>query len=122
MKHALAAPSAVTAALALILAACSPEATPPADAPAPGTAATANPAPTAPGEALLEGDGFMPANPGGGTGRKPSFGEAEAVVVDFITGYAKHIAAPAEAGRGVETADQIRVNATGAGGTSYCTA
>ncbi|MFN3932197.1 MAG: hypothetical protein ACK4JY_10660 [Brevundimonas sp.] len=73
------------AALALLLAACSPEATPPADAPA-VEAAPANPAPTAPGEALLEADGFMPANPGGGTGRKLSFGEAEAVVVDFITG------------------------------------
>ena len=74
------------AVLALLLAACSPEATPPADAPAKEAAAPATPAPTTPGEALLEADGFMPANPGGrGTGRKLSFGEAEAVVIDFIT-------------------------------------
>jgi hypothetical protein len=74
---------ALIPALALVLAACSPEAPAPADAPAPGAAA---PAPHALGEALLEADGFMPANPGGrGTGRKLSFGEAEAVVVDFIT-------------------------------------
>ncbi|MDZ4108402.1 MAG: hypothetical protein U1E18_02240 [Brevundimonas sp.] len=75
---------APAAALALLLAACSPEAPPPADAPA--TTGAGAPAPTALGEALLEADGFMPANPGGrGTGRKLSFGEDEAVVVDFIT-------------------------------------
>ncbi|MDY6924599.1 MAG: hypothetical protein SWI22_11655 [Pseudomonadota bacterium] len=80
MKHAaLALP-----ALALLLAACSPEATPPADAPAPAEAAAA--APDAMGEALLEADGFMPANPGGGgTGRKLSFGETETAVIDVIT-------------------------------------
>ena len=76
-------------ALALILAACSPEApaSAPADAPAPAEApAPGAPAPDAMGEALLEADGFMPANPGGrGTGRKLSFGEPDAVVVDFIT-------------------------------------
>ena len=76
---------ALIPALALLLAACSPEAPAPADAPAP-TEAPAAPAPTEPGEALLEADGFMPANPGGhGTGRKLSFGEAEAEVVAFIT-------------------------------------
>lgn len=74
------APAAV---LALVLAACSPEAPAPADAPAPGETAGA---PDTMGQALLEADGFMPANPGGhGTGRKLSFGEDEAVVVDFIT-------------------------------------
>ena len=67
---------------ALALAACGPEATPPADAPA---AATAE-APDALGQALLEADGFMPANPGGhGTGRKLSFGETDAEVIAFIT-------------------------------------
>lgn len=76
--------TAPAAALALLLAACSPEAAPPADAPAPAEAAA--PAPDAMGEALLEADGFMPANPGGhGTGRKLTFGEAEAEVVAFIT-------------------------------------
>lgn len=69
------------AALALLLAACSPEAPPPADAPA----APAE-APAAMGEALLEADGFMPANPGGhGTGRKLSFGETEPEVIAFLT-------------------------------------
>ena len=60
------------AALALILAACSPgtEAPAPADAPAAEAAAPGAPVPTQLGEALLEADGFMPANPGGhGTGR-----------------------------------------------------
>lgn len=74
---------ALIPALALILVACGPEATPPADAPA--AEATAE-APDALGEALLEADGFMPANPGGhGTGRKLSFGEAEPEVIAFIT-------------------------------------
>ena len=85
MKHA--APALIgPAVLALLLAACSPEATPPADAPVKEAAAPATPAPTTPGEALLEADGFMPANPGGrGTGRKLAFGEAETEVVAFIT-------------------------------------
>ena len=75
-------------ALALILAACSPEAPAPAEAPAAGTAAEepGAPVPTQPGEALLEADGFMPANPGGrGTGRKLTFGESEAEVIAFVT-------------------------------------
>ena len=81
MKHVL-----PLSALALLLAACGPETPPPADAPAPEAAAPARPAPTQPGEALLEADGFMPANPGGhGTGRKLTFGEAETDVVAFIT-------------------------------------
>ena len=38
-------------------------------------------------EVLLEGDGIMPANPGGhGTGRKLTFGEPRAAVVNFLTG------------------------------------
>ena len=75
-------------ALALILAACSPEAgaPAPADAPAADAAAPGAPVPTRPGEALLEADGFMPANPGGrGTGRKLSFGETDAEVIAFLT-------------------------------------
>ena len=77
---------ALIPALALLLAACSPE-TPPADAPAAAEAsAPGAPVPTELGEALLEADGFMPANPGGrGTGRKLSFGEPETEVVAFIT-------------------------------------
>ena len=76
------------AALALILAACSPgtEAPAPADAPAAEAAAPGAPVPTQLGEALLEADGFMPANPGGrGTGRKLSFGETDAEVIAFLT-------------------------------------
>ena len=74
----------IAPALALVLAACGPEAPPPADAPA--APAPAAEAPETLGQALLEADGFMPANPGGhGTGRKLSFGEAETEVVAFIT-------------------------------------
>ena len=76
---------APAAALALLLAACSPEVEAPAPADAPAAAPGA-PVPTQPGEALLEADGFMPANPGGrGTGRKLSFGETEPEVIAFIT-------------------------------------
>ena len=61
--------SALIPALALLLAACSPEAPAPADAPA-ATESETPAAPVALGEALLEADGFMPANPGGhGAGR-----------------------------------------------------
>ena len=78
--------TALIPALALLLAACSPEGPAPADAPAPAEAAAPAAAPDAMGEALLEADGFMPANPGGrGTGRKLSFGEPETEVVAFIT-------------------------------------
>jgi len=76
MKH-------LAPALALLLAACSPEASAPAPADAPAEAGA--PAPYTPGEALLEADGFMPVNPGGGTGRKLTFGEADTEVTDFIT-------------------------------------
>lgn len=77
---------ALIPALALILAACSPEGPAPAEAPAPAAEAPAGEAPDTMGEALLEADGFMPANPGGrGTGRKLSFGEAEPEVIAFIT-------------------------------------
>lgn len=73
-------------ALALILAACSPEAPAPADAapaeaPAPGAPAAAGIS-----AALLEADGVTLANPGGGAGRKLTFGETEADVVAFVTG------------------------------------
>lgn len=79
MKHLAPAASA----LALILAACSPEAPAPADAPA--AEAPAAPAPDHLGEARLEADGFTPANPGGGAGRKLTFGETEPEVIAFIT-------------------------------------
>lgn len=90
--------SALTAALALSLAlglaACGPGSEPPADAPA--TPVVADPAPaTDPAAApttgvsaiLLEGDGFMPANPGGGgTGLKLSFGTPRTTVITYMTG------------------------------------
>lgn len=77
---------APAAALALLLAACSPEAPAPADAPAAEAPTPGAPAPTELGEALLEADGFMPANPGGrGTGRKLTFGETEPEVIAFLT-------------------------------------
>lgn len=76
----------IPALAALLLAACSPEGPAPAEAPAAEAPAPGAPVPTELGEALLEADGFMPANPGGhGTGRKLSFGEAEAEVIAFIT-------------------------------------
>jgi hypothetical protein len=71
----------LTAALALPLglAACGPETPAPAPADAPA-------APAAPGQALLEADGFMPANPGGrGTGLKFAFGMTEAEVIAAMT-------------------------------------
>lgn len=74
---------AVASVLSLSLAACGQPAAPePADAPAPSAAPAA---PAHPGQALLEADGFTPANPGGGgTGRKLSFGEGEAEVIAFL--------------------------------------
>lgn len=74
---------ALIPALALLLAACAPEGPPPADAPAPEATAEA---PETMGEALLDEDGFMPANPGGlGAARKLSFGEADTEVIAFLT-------------------------------------
>lgn len=81
MKQLASAPRFALGTLALILAACSVEVEtpPPADAPAAE-------APAAMGEALLEADGFMPANPGGrGTGRKLTFGETDTEVIAFLT-------------------------------------
>ena len=74
---------ALSALLALALAACGPETAgpPPADAP---TAAAAE-GPARLGYAALEGDGFTPANPGGGESRKLAFGEGEAEVIAFLT-------------------------------------
>tara|TARA_R110002124_G_scaffold190507_2_gene357827 strand:+ start:2255 stop:2872 length:618 start_codon:yes stop_codon:yes gene_type:complete len=83
---------ALALAAALGLVACSPAgdspAPAPADAPAavPATAPAAAPA-TGLDAVLLEGDGLMPANPGGhGTGRKLSFGEPQATVISVMTG------------------------------------
>ena len=93
--------SALTSALVLTCAfgllACSPAAEAPAGAPVvadPAPAAEPAP-PAAPTEEatsgvsaiLLEGDGFMPANPGGrGTGLKLSFGAPRATVIAYMTG------------------------------------
>lgn len=86
---------ALALAAALGLVACSPAgdspAPAPADAPAavPAAAPAADPAAPATGldAVLLEGDGFMPANPGGGgTGLKLSFGAPRATVIAYMTG------------------------------------
>jgi len=91
-------PSALTPALALAVAlglvACTPAAetpaAPPADAPAvadPVPAAPADPATGGVTTILLEGDGFMPANPGGhGTGLKLGFGAPRGTVITYMTG------------------------------------
>lgn len=79
MKTALALGSAL--ALSLTLAACDRAPAGAADAPADAAA----PAPAAMSEALLEGDGFMPAQPAGGTGLKLSFGMAQAQVIEILT-------------------------------------
>lgn len=71
-------------ALALILAACSPEAPAPADAPA--AEAPGAPVPTGIREALFEADGVTLADPAGGAGRKLAFGDAEAEVIAYVTG------------------------------------
>lgn len=56
-------------------------------APASGPAGAVTPAPDGVTAVLLEGDGLMPANPGGhGTGRKLSFGDPRATVIAFMTG------------------------------------
>lgn len=77
-------------ALALILAACSPEAPAPADAPAAESPAPGAPVPAGIQAALLEGDGVTLTDPAGGKGRKLTFGEtgadAEADAVAFVTG------------------------------------
>ena len=90
--------SALTPAFALAAAfgllACSPAAETPAQTPVePPVVAEPVPAgdPAAPAAGvtaiLLEGDGFMPANPGGGgTGLKLSFGDPRARVIDYMTG------------------------------------
>jgi hypothetical protein len=72
-------------ALALILAACSPEAPAPADAPAAEAPAPGAPVPAGISAALLEADGVTLTNPGGGAGRKLTFGQTEAEVVAFVT-------------------------------------
>lgn len=91
-------PSALTPAFVLAAAfgllACSPAAETPAQTPVePPVVAEPVPAgdPAAPAAGvtaiLLEGDGFMPANPGGGgTGLKLSFGDPRARVIDYMTG------------------------------------
>ena len=89
--------SALTPAFALTLAlgliGCGPAAEPPAEAPA--TPVVTDPAPAADPAAattgvtaiLLEGNGFMPANPGGrGTGLKLSFGAPRDTVITYMTG------------------------------------
>jgi len=92
-------PSALTPAFALAAAlgllACSPAAETPGQTPAePPVVAQPEPAadPADPATAgvtaiLLEGDGFMPANPGGhGTGLKLSFGAPRGTVISYMTG------------------------------------
>ena len=74
---------ALSALLALALAACGPETPGPAPADAPTAAAAEGPARL--GYAALEADGFTPANPGGGESRKVSFGEGEAEVIAILT-------------------------------------
>lgn len=72
----------LAAAALLAVAACSEPAAPPADAPAPAE----SPTPAPPTEAVLEGDGFTPAQPNGGTALKLAFGMPEADVSRFLTG------------------------------------
>ncbi len=71
----------LVAAALLAVAACSEPATPPQDAPTPAETPAAPPT-----EAVLEGDGFTPAQPNGGTALKLAFGMAEADVSRFLTG------------------------------------
>ncbi|WP_339933424.1 hypothetical protein [uncultured Brevundimonas sp.] len=92
--------SAPTSTLALMLAlgltACGPGGEAPAEAPAAPILADPAPAPaTDPADPagagvtaiLLEGNGFMPANPGGGgTGLKLSFGAPRDTVISYMTG------------------------------------
>jgi len=82
---------ALAAALGLL--ACSPAAETPAQPGAetpvapPVVADPAAPTPAGVTAILLEGDGFMPANPGGGgTGLKLSFGAPRATVLTYMTG------------------------------------
>jgi hypothetical protein len=72
---------AFAAAALFVVVACSEPATPPADAPTPAGTPTAPPT-----EAVLEGDGFTPAQPDGGTALKLPFGMAEADVSRVLTG------------------------------------
>lgn len=71
----------LAAAALLAVAACSEPATPPEDAPTPAETPAAPPT-----EAVLEGDGFTPAQPAGGTALKLAFGMPEADVSRFLTG------------------------------------
>ncbi len=72
---------AFAAAALFVVVACSEPATPPADAPTPAGTPTAPPT-----EAVLEGDGFTPAKPDGGTALNLPFGMAEADVSRVLTG------------------------------------
>lgn len=73
-----------TAAL-FVVAACSEPAAPPEPAPAPAETPADAPASAAAG--LLEGDGFTPAQPNGGTALKLAFGMPEADVSRILTGF-----------------------------------
>jgi hypothetical protein len=76
-------------ALALILAACSPEAPAPADAPAAESPAAGAAVPAGIRAALLEDDGVTLTDPAGGAGRKLAFsedaGDARTDVVAYVT-------------------------------------
>ena len=107
MKHLAPAASA----LALILAACSPEAPAPADAPAAEAPAADAAVPAGIQAALLEGDGVTRTDPAGGAGRKLAFtedtGDAKTDVVAYVTrlngGQPLRTGANEECGAGAQT-------------------
>ncbi|WP_339914767.1 hypothetical protein [uncultured Brevundimonas sp.] len=77
---------ALALAAALGLAGCSPGGGAPADAPQAPVAAPVVAQNNALPDALLEADGFTPANPGGhGTALKMTFGQPRAEIIDFMT-------------------------------------